>query len=68
MSIREKRRTAQVNLRLTPEELTAIRNAATALDVTVTELMVGATLDKINSQDGSQFKGTLRRLLQEHGS
>jgi len=68
MSIREKRRTAQVNLRLTPEELTAIRNAATALDVTVTELMVGATLDKINGQDGSQFKGTLRRLLQEHGS
>ncbi|MEN6368483.1 MAG: DUF1778 domain-containing protein [Thermotogota bacterium] len=58
MSIRERRRTEQLNIRVTPEELTTIRLAAEKAETTVTEFVVSAVLDKANGA----FKGTLRRM------
>lgn len=59
--IREKKRTEQLNLRVTPEEKDAIRAAAEENNITVTELMVTATFDKIKDE-ARGFKGTLRRI------
>jgi len=64
MSIRERKRTAQLNIRVTPEERDAIRTAADERNMTVTELMVSTILDKIQD-DARGFQGTLRRLRDE---
>ncbi len=64
MSIRERRRTEQLNIRVTPEELTTIRLAAERAAKTITELVVSATLDKIQA-DGLGFRGTLRKLTED---
>ena len=50
-----------MNLRVTPEEKDAIRAAAEENNITVTELMVTATFDKIKDE-ARGFKGTLRRI------
>ena len=62
--IRERKRTEQLNIRMTPEEKAAIHAAADKMNVTVTDLMVRATLDKIKEEVWG-FEGTLRRLRQE---
>jgi len=61
MSIRERVRTKQLNIRVTPEELDTFKKAAEQNNVSVTELVVQATLDKINDER-MVFKGTLRRM------
>lgn len=61
MSIRERKRTSQLNIRVTPEELEQIRTAADSAGVTMTRFVVKATIDKINDE-GLGFKGTLRRM------
>lgn len=61
MSTRKRLRTEQLNLRVTPDELIMIRLAAAKADTTVTELVVSATLDRIQN-GGLGFKGTLRRM------
>jgi uncharacterized protein (DUF1778 family) len=57
--VQKQTRTARINLRLTPEELDTIREAAEREGVTVTQFMVKAALDKA---PGAGFKGTLRRM------
>lgn len=64
MSIRERQRTKQLNIRVTPEELDQFKAAAEGLGVSVTELVVKATLDKI-VDEALVFKGTLRRMMEE---
>ena len=61
MSIRERVRTEQLNIRVTPQEKAAIRDAANEQGITVTELMVTSTLDKIQD-DARGFQGTLRKI------
>lgn len=61
MSIRERIRTKQLNIRVTPDELDQIRAASDNLGVTMTQFVVKATLDKINDER-LVFKGTLRRM------
>lgn len=58
---RPKVRTEQLNVRVTPEEKVTIQTAAQEMETTVTDLMVTATIDKINDK-GRKFKGTLRRM------
>ena len=53
-----------MNIRVTPREKEVIRRAAESMNITVTELMVQSTLDKI-VDDESGFKGTLRRMREE---
>ena len=55
------KKTEQLNLRVTPEEKERIRAAAEALDITVTELMVQSTMERINGAS-HRFVGTLRRM------
>jgi uncharacterized protein (DUF1778 family) len=64
MSIRERRRTEQLNIRVTPDEKAEIQTAAETQKTTVTDLMVSATLDKVR-RDARPFVGTLRRMLRE---
>ncbi len=59
MSIPKQIRRTQINLRLTEEDLAKIREAAKSRGVTMTELMLSATLDNIQDKG---FKGTLRRM------
>jgi hypothetical protein len=61
VSIRERRRTEQLNIRVTPEERAEIQAEAERRSVTVTDLIVKATLNDIR-YGGRPFKGTLRRL------
>jgi len=61
---RERRRTEQLNIRVTPEEKAEIQTAAVVQKTTVTELMVSATLDKVR-RETRPFVGTLRRMLNE---
>lgn len=61
MAIRERKRSRQLNIRVTPVEMDTIQAAADARGVTVTTLMVDSTLDKIKEEERG-FKGTLRKL------
>jgi hypothetical protein len=61
---RQRFRSEQLNIRVTPEEKAEIQTAAEARETTVTDLMVSATLDKVR-RDGRPFVGTLRRMLSE---
>lgn len=61
MSIRERKRTKQINIRVTPEELRSIRAASEGLEMSMTQFVMKAVLDKINDER-LVFKGTLRRM------
>lgn len=57
-------KTTQFNLRLTPDELEAFRRGADQLGVSVSKLLIDATLDKIE-RERLDFKGTLRRMIEK---
>jgi len=60
----KKTRTEQINIRLTPEEKEMIQGFAEAMEITITQLMVEATYDKMEKETGQTFKGTLRRFVE----
>jgi hypothetical protein len=64
---RQRSRTEQLNIRVTPEEKAEIQTAADTQKTTVTDLMVSATLDKVR-RESKPFVGTLRRMLSERES